>query len=241
VFIVVPYHVDVPMRRWPWMNWVLIGVTVLFSIAGVSVKDPHGFGQELVLGGGSWLGLVGHVFVHLDVFHLLGNMLFLWVFGNAVCAKVGNIAYLFVYLGLGFLAGIVSSIVDPRPSVGASGAINGIVGMFVVWYLLNEISCWYGFWAFGGVSGTFSVSSFWMVLLWLGFDIWGAATGQGQVAYSAHLAGFGLGALLATLLLVIGIVVMDRDERSLLQVLSSRGDERTPKTDRPSKRRRRRD
>jgi membrane associated rhomboid family serine protease len=107
--------------------------------------------------------------------------------------------------------------------VGASGAINGIVGMFVVWYLLNEIACWYVFWLGVGRAGSFSVSSYWMVLLWLVFDIWGAIRGTGNVGYIAHLAGFASGFLLAIVLLKAGWVGMEPGERSLLQVLS--GDE----------------
>jgi hypothetical protein len=152
-------------------------------------------------------------------------MLFLWVFGNAVCAKVGNLIYLGIYFGLGLAAGTVSYLIDPRPAVGASGAINGIVGMFVVWYLLNEISCWYAYWFFGAAdAGSVSVSSFWLVLFWLVFDIWGAIRGEGNVGYIAHLAGFVVGFAGAILLLVLRVVEMEPGERSLLQIMS--GDEK---------------
>jgi membrane associated rhomboid family serine protease len=221
--LLLPYHIDVPMRCRPWMNWVLIGVTVLFYPLCVSGGRFTDLGESLVLGRGS-LGWLGHVLIHADLVHLLGNMLFLWVFGNAVCAKVGNLAYPFVYFGLGLAAGVVAQMIDSRPAVGASGAINGIVGMFVVWYLLNEISCWYAFWFFAPpVTGTFSVGSFWIIFLWLAFDIYGAVRGGGNVGYVAHLAGFAGGFGLAIVLLKSGLVEMDRGERSLLQALS--GDE----------------
>jgi len=221
MFVLVPYHVDVPMRCRPWMNWVVIGLTVVFYPLCISSKGLSPLGEHLMLGGKSWVGMVGHVLVHADILHLLGNMLFLWVFGNAVCAKVGNLVYPFFYFGLGFAAGLGAFLLDPRPAVGASGAINGIVGMFVVWYLLNEISCWYAYWFFGVAdAGSYSVSSFWMVLLWLAFDIWGAIRGGGNVGYVAHLAGFTLGVTLGILLLVVGWVEMEEGERSLLQIVS---------------------
>src|SRR6516162_3778323 len=202
MFFLIPYHVDVPMRRLPWMNWVLIVVTICIYPFCISGDHFTNLGENLMLGGKSWLGVVGHMFVHADIFHLLGNMVFLWVFGNAVCAKVGNLAYLFVYLGLGVTAGLTAHLIDPRPAVGASGAINGIVGMFVVWYLLNEISCWYAYWFFGAAgTGTFQVGSFWMILLFLVFDVWGAVRGSGNVGYVAHLAGFAIGFVLAVLFL----------------------------------------
>jgi len=229
MFLTIPYHVDVPMRRRPWMNWVLIGVTVgmypvctkngMYPVC-TSKEDFTSFGKLLILGEGP-LGWFGHVLVHGGWLHLFGNMLFLWVFGNAVCAKIGNLAYLFVYFGSGIVTGLVSQMVDPRPAAGASGAINGVVGMFVVWYLLNEVSCWviYGF--LGWVRAWHcSVSSYWLVLLWAVFDIVGLiCDDEPQVGYVAHLAGLILGLALAVVMLKTGWVKMARGERSLLEVL----------------------
>ena len=223
MFIILPYHVDVPMRTLPWMNWVLIGVTVLFyPLCG---QDGHftPLGESLVRGQGPF-GWVGSVLVHGDLFHLLGNMLFLWIFGNAVCSKVGNLAYPFVYFGLGTLAGVVSYSIDPRPAIGASGAINGIVGMFVVWYLLNDLSCWYAYWFVSlANAGHFALSSYWMVLLWLVFDLWGIIRGGGNIGHLTHLAGLVAGFVLGVVLLMTKLVEMDKSERSLLQVFT--GDE----------------
>jgi membrane associated rhomboid family serine protease len=220
MFFIVPYHVDVPMRCVPWMNWVLIGLTVLLFPLCITWDGLTPLGEALILGGGSGGGYLGHVLVHLDVFHLLGNMMFLWVFGNAVCAKVGNLAYPILYFSLGLVSGLVAYLLDPRPSAGASGAINGIVGVYVVWYLLNEITCWWGFWTFGrGDSGTIGVSSYWMVLLWLVFDVWGVFWGRDNVGYVAHLAGLVAGVLTGVFLLVFRLVRMEEGERSLMQVL----------------------
>ncbi len=223
MFLIVPYHVDVPMRSPPWMNWVLIGLTLIFFPLCIEGDELSELGEELALGGESGLGFVGHVLVHGGLFHLIGNMIFLWVFGNAVCAKVGNLAYPFVYFGLGLVSGFTAYLIDPRPAIGASGAINGIVGMCVVWYLLNAISCWYAYWFFTlADAGTFEVSTFWMVLLWLAFDILGAIRGTGNVGYAAHLAGFFFGLMLAIMLLLFSLVEMEPGERSLLQVFSEK-------------------
>jgi membrane associated rhomboid family serine protease len=92
MFLVIPYHVDVPMRQWPWMNWVLIGVTVLMYPLCMREEGFTSFGELRVLGEGP-LGWFGHMLLHADLLHLFGNMLFLWVFGNAVCAKIGNLSY----------------------------------------------------------------------------------------------------------------------------------------------------
>jgi membrane associated rhomboid family serine protease len=207
-----PYHVDVPMPRVPYSNFGLIALTCLihigFLFSGHEI-DPATASEPWVVWG-------GHIFLHGGLLHLFGNMLFLWVFGNAVCAKVGNIAYPFVYFGLGLVAGMTHDLVTGVPGIGASGAINGIVGMFVVWYVVNEVSCLYVFLYTGG---TFSVSSVWIILLWFLFDIWGAVRGGGDVGYWAHIGGFVTGVALATVLLATGVVRMDNGETSIFDWL----------------------
>lgn len=212
--MLIPFMVDVPMARIPFANFALIILTILLSIMG--------FAQEwqtlepLILNGWRPVGLLGYMFIHLDPLHLLGNMIFLWVFGNAVCAKIGNAAYLVVYVALGVMAAAAHNLFDGTPAVGASGAINGVVGLFLILYPLNEISCFY----FVIIRfGVFGVSSIWMILLWLAFDIWGATAGGGGVAYMAHLGGFAAGAAVGVMLLERKWIEMDRGERSLLQVL----------------------
>jgi len=221
-FILIPFHVDVPMRCRPWMNWVLIGITVLFYPLCMWSDELTPLGRNLVIGGDSWIGVVGHMLVHRDLIHLFGNMIFLWVFGNAVCAKLGNLAYPLVYLGLGAVAGLCAVVVSGGPGAGASGAINGIVGMFVVWYAVNEITCWFGYiFFYTANTGTFSVSSYWMIALWIAFDLWGLVDGTENVGgYVAHLVGFAAGLALALVLTLLRWVEMDRDERSLLQILT---------------------
>ena len=194
--MIVPYRADVAIYRQPVANVVIIGLSVLFYIL-----------------------MVGYMLLHAGPFHLAGNMIFLWVFGNAICAKVGNLAYVLIYLGLGVFSAMVHLVFDGMPAVGASGAINGIVGMFLIWYPLNEITCFYWIWV---RVGRFTVSSMWMILLWLAFDILGALIGAGGTAYFAHLGGFVAGAVLAAFLLSSKKVQMTRTERSLFTLFSDR-------------------
>lgn len=161
-------------------------------------------------------GLLGHMWLHADIFHLIGNLIFLWLFGNAVCSKIGNIFYLPVYVVLGLAAAVVHLIFVGGPMLGASGAINGIVGMYLVLFPENSISCFV--WLFFRPI-TFSVSGYWMILLWFAFDVWGAMKGGGGVAYFAHIGGFAAGFGLAILMLKMKWLVMERDEKSLLQML----------------------
>ena len=220
--MLVPYRADVPMSRWPIANWVALGLIVLMFPLSMALSERQVL--SLVLSGWSPAGLLGYMWLHAGAFHALGNMVFLWVFGNAVCAKLGNWVYLPVYVALGVAAGALHLLFSGAPVVGASGAINGIVGMFLVLYPINEITCfyWFGFWW-----GTFSISSYWLILLWFAFDILGAATGARGVAYMAHVGGFVAGAGLALLMLKSGWIRMDQDESSLLDVLRGRPVEAT--------------
>lgn len=217
--MIIPYQVDVPMSRWPVANFAIIGVTSLvFVLMMIQGEDAAGWVGPMILDGWSIGGLLGHVFVHADLLHLIGNMLFLWVFGNAICAKIGNLWYPAVYFTLGMLAAATHNIIDGSPAVGASGAINGVVGMFLILYPLNGISCfWLGGLWWGAV--TFCISSYWMILLWFLFDIWGATGEDTGVANWAHIGGFVAGAAIAVGMLLGGLIEMDAREKSLVEII----------------------
>lgn len=227
--MIVPWCVDVPQDRWPVVNWLIIaGAVCVFALQIAEAVEGHpgaaaGAGPQAI-GGivGAWMlngwglrGLLGHMWVHGGVLHLLGNMWFLWIFGNAVCAKVGNLRYLLLYVLLGVAAGVTHLLFDSDPAIGASGAINGVVGMYLVLFYENGITCYWApiliYWR------QFTVSSFWMILMWLIFDIYGAARGGSGVAYFAHLGGFGAGFGVALYMCMKGWITMERYEKSLWQ------------------------
>jgi membrane associated rhomboid family serine protease len=215
VFAIVPYEVDVPMARWPLANFALIaGIAFAQYYAFFVVADADAL-RPFVLNGWRASQMFGHMFLHGGLLHLAGNLLFLWTFGNAVCAKVGNLVYIPLFLALGFCAAVAHNLVDAAPAIGASGAINGIVGMYLVYYPLNNVTCWY--WFFIRV-GNLYVSSIWIILLFFAFDVWGAGAGSGGVAYWAHIGGFLTGVTLAVTTLLTGWVEMTSTEKSLLGV-----------------------
>lgn len=216
--MLLPYRADVPMYRWPIANWVILAVIVAcFGVEHVAATEAI---QPYVLNGWGIRGLVGHMFLHDGVLHLLGNLIFLAVFGDAVCARVGSVAYSVIFIGLGLLAAVTHNVVDGASAVGASGAINGIVGMFLVWFPLANIRIVY-FFLLRVV--TTQAASFWLILLWLVFDIWGAATGAEGVAYWAHLGGFVGGVALAMGLSLRGWVEHDDSEEQPLPRLLGLG------------------
>jgi len=212
--MLIPIAVDVPMERRPYANWAIMAVAIVCYVMQEAVWDVD-ISSPFVLGNGP-LSYLTHMFLHAGPLHLAGNMLFLWVFGNAICAKVGNAAYVPLYLALGVLSAGVHMLFDGGPAVGASGAINGIVGVFLLWYPINDISCLYFFWIFVIIrGGRFEARAFWLILLWLLFDVLGAYSGRGGTAYFAHLGGFFSGAAIGLVLLLTGRVVMHYYEISL--------------------------
>lgn len=180
--------------------------------------EPESSIRGFVLDGWSLKGLFGHMWLHAGILHLIGNMWFLWVFGNAVCAKIGNGRYLGLYLFLGVAAGAAHLIFSSGSVVGASGAINGVVGMYLAFFPENDITCYWSpiiiYWR------QFTVSSFWMVLFWLFWDIVGVTFlgDSSEVAYFAHLGGFAAGFGIAVAMCHYGWVTMERYERSLVQM-----------------------
>jgi len=126
--MIIAYSTEVMLKRWPISNIVLIllCVAVVFAAAGLS-EDVI---DVLVLNDWSLGSLIGYQFLHGGFLHLVFNMLYLWVFGNAVCERIGNVAHGLVFIATGVLAGVVHNIFDGTPAVGASGAINGIIGLY---------------------------------------------------------------------------------------------------------------
>ena len=200
----IPYKVDVPFNHRPVMNWLLVASIISIFFVEIQVSDETI--RSFVLDGWNIKGLFGHIWLHAGLLHLFGNMLFLWLFGNAVCSKIGNIFYLPIYIGLGLISGASHLILDGRPAIGASGAINGIVGMYLVFFPENVISNF--FWLiflFTFRVVVFSVSGMWIIMLWFAFDIFGALRGHGNIAYVAHIGGFLGGVSLAVLMLKFNV------------------------------------
>ena len=228
--LLVPYRMDVPIYRWPVANFVILGLLLVCYVIerscipenAVSLADMPAV-APFVLTGWNPIGMVGHIFLHGGILHLAGNMIFLWVFGNAVCEKVGNIAYPFLFIGLGVAAGATHLLFSDHPAVGASGAISGVMAMCLIWFPINEISSFYFVWFFVFVRyGWIEVSSYWLMLLWLAIQVIGAALSFGGVAYWAHIGGFAAGFVLAIVLMTLKRVSMDGTERTLLDIVGLR-------------------
>ena len=219
----IPYAVDASFDRRPVVNWLVFVGLILAFVVQFKVTNQLKVTAEQVrpfaLDGWGITGLLGHNWLHANIVHLIFNLLFLWPFGNAVCSKIGNKAYLGVYLGLGLLGAIIHLLVgllfDVGAGFGASVAINGIVGMYIVFFPENTISCFF----LVPRPITFDISGVVIVLLWFIVDILVVLFRVPGVTYIAHIVGFGAGFGLAVLMLKKKWVLMEKDEKSLLQML----------------------
>jgi membrane associated rhomboid family serine protease len=132
------------------------------------------------------------MFMHGDLLHLGGNMLFLWVFGDNVEHRAGPIPFIAAYLGAGLvgsLAQIMSSTESPIPTLGASGAISGVLGAYLVLFSGNRVTVF----LFRFLT---QVPALVAIGIWIAFQLFAnfaAPVGQGGVAYLAHIGGFAAG------------------------------------------------
>lgn len=175
------------------------------------------------------IGLFTYIWLHGGIFRgivrLIGNLIFLWPFGNAVCSKLGNKLYLLVYLGFGLLAGVIHLTLDDKAAIGACGVISGIVGMYIVLFPENSINCFFLLPRPVAVS----ISGYWVIFLWFVFDLLEVGMGGQSTTYCAHILCVGAGLGLAVLMLKKKWLVMEKDEKSILQMLSREEEEEEEK------------
>lgn len=172
------------------------------------------------------LSLVTSMFLHGGFMHLIGNMLFLWVLGDNVEDAMGHKRFVIFYLATGLIAVLAHSITEPSsqtPMIGASGAISGVIGAYLMVHPKARIKT---------LVGWFILSlPAWVVLgLWIGMQFLSAsaATGGegGGVAWWAHIGGFIAGVVLIIPMRRKGVALFDRDKKRFELWL---GMEKTPK------------
>lgn len=145
------------------------------------------------------LSVLTAMFVHGSWLHLLGNMLFLWVFGNNVEDRMGSTRYLLFYLAAGYVAGYGFALAAPsstQPLIGASGAIAGVLGAYIVLWPKARVWSLVPFLFFIPLRlPAWLVLGLWFVLQAVYSS--GHGVGEASVAYFAHVIGFVVGALFA--------------------------------------------
>lgn len=156
-----------------------------------------------------WLSLVTYCFLHGGFMHLLGNMLFLWVFGDNVEDAMGHTRYLIFYLACAGVAGLAYAVMDVRsevPLIGASGAVSGVVAAYLM--LHPRVKVWVLF--LGRIP--LRLTAFWLLGAWVLYQIFNAVTAaDSNVAWIAHVGGLAAGAFLVLFFRRRGVLLFDRN------------------------------
>lgn len=207
--IILPYGDINPTKSFPFINYLLIAVNItaffLFSIKAENIQE-WGFIPDQF----SFIRIFTSMFLHAGIWHLLGNMLFLWICGDNVEDRVGHIKYFFLYIVCGFLAAVAHDkmTVNPEirqiPCIGASGAVSGVLGAYCFIFPQSQIRFFYWFFI---LMGTFTLPSVVAIGLWFAKEAIPAVSGiERGIAHWAHVGGFLTGLILAIFLVASGKV-----------------------------------
>lgn len=220
----IPLRDDVPSRRVPAVMGLLIAANIVVFLGEVSLPPPR---QEAVF---YTFGLVPaayfdvesgpeaqpvpsriwpfvtHMFLHAGWLHLLSNMWFLWIFGDNVEDRMGHVLFLLFYLVCGLAAASTQLLLSRNssvPMVGASGAVAGVLGAYVLLYPLARITVLLPILLYPLF---FRVPALVFIVVWFGFQVysgtqslWKSGLAEG-VAWWAHVGGFAAGMLMCPLL-----------------------------------------
>jgi len=198
-----------PSDRTPFVTYalILVNVVVFLSYAGLFTDDRAlasffsmwAMVPDRVSEGQQSYTLLTSMFLHGGLMHIAGNMLFLWIFGDNMEDAMGHVGFLIFYLAAGLLAGVAHLISDPAspiPTVGASGAIAGVMGGYLLLYPKARVDILLILIIYFRV---FPLPAWIMLAIWFAMQLFGGlatvATGGG-VAYWAHAGGFVVGLIL---------------------------------------------
>ena len=189
--------------RTPFVTYALIVMNVLIFLTYWTELDNAGYMNALLINwamvpefisqGYGQAGLLTSIFLHGGVMHLLGNMLFLYIFGDNIEDELGSAKFLGFYLGTGILANLAQYAIAPMsdvPVIGASGAVAGVMGAYLLLYPKARVDIILIFIIFFKI---FTLRA-WIVLgIWIAMQFWGGFGSDpetGGVAYWAHIGGF---------------------------------------------------
>lgn len=212
----IPIRDEIKAKRVPYVNYALIAINVMvflfmfFNPAKTEqVVMQHALIPSQVTQGftiGVLKNFISAMFMHAGWMHLLSNMLYLWIFGDNIEDRLGHVGYLLFYIGAGIFASILHILFNPGstiPSLGASGAIAGVLGAYLVFYPQSRVYTFipFGFFMRLRPLPAILVLGLWFVLqLFSGFGSVLRGGQGGGVAYWAHIGGFVFGLALAYLL-----------------------------------------
>jgi membrane associated rhomboid family serine protease len=216
---------DRALMRTPIITYTLILLNVIIFVYELSLGEGvqsfierWGVIPAQIASGQGYITLLSSMFLHGGIGHIFGNMLFLWIFGDNVEEALGSVRYLLFYLVTGLAASfahIALNINSSIPSIGASGAISGVLGAYLIWFGANRVRVL--IFVFVTFVPAWIMIGLWAIQQFLATYAEIASTAQtegGGVAYAAHAGGFLAGVILA---FVLGDGGVRSRSRQLLQ------------------------
>jgi len=206
-----PLKDDIPSYSRPIVTYTILGINIVVFLYELMLgKNLHNFINRFgtvpyhifhPTGVSSYMTLFSSMFIHASFMHVFGNMLFLWIFADNVEDEIGHVKFIFFYLICGIAATLLHSLTSSNstiPMIGASGAISGVLGAYVLLFPKAKILALipFGFFLRLTYLPSLVFLGIWFLYQFLlGLSSIGAA--GGGVAYFAHIGGFIAGLLLA--------------------------------------------
>jgi membrane associated rhomboid family serine protease len=221
-----PYKDDNPRILIPYVTYGIITVNVLVFLYQFTIPQPNvreyffsvGVIPHRIFSDGIFLNvpsLFTSLFVHGGLFHLLGNMWYLWLFGDNVEGSLGHTRYLIFYLLSGLAAIFTQVVISSHsnvPIIGASGAISGVLGAYLIRYPRAMVHVFVFFFYY---ITTIRIAAVWVLGIWFvinltsGLSSLGGTTGG--IAWFAHIGGFIGGIILFFLMYNIRVIKVEDD------------------------------
>ena len=204
--MLIPIRTSIQPRQTPYANYFLIVVNIIVYFITYWGKGLRPWAADFMLipiRPEIWQ-FVTYAFLHANLAHILGNMYFLWLFGNNVNDKLGNVGYLCFYLTGGVFAGIGHVLLHNNPVLGASGAVAAVTGAYLVLFPQTVITIMYWFFFIG----TAEFAAWWFILFKLIFwdNVFEPQFAPASVAYEAHLVGYAFGVVCMMVLLAMNLL-----------------------------------
>ena len=208
-----PLYDENRSRTTPIVTWALIAANIIVFVWEITYNFDQWifftFGEVpyLVFRGENLYTLITSMFLHADFWHILGNMLYLFVFGDNIEDRFGHVKYLFFYLIFGIVGGLAHAFISVTeggvgaciPTIGASGAVSGILGAYIVLFprarVVSVVPSFF-FLRLARIPAIVFIG-FWFIVQLL------YAGSMRGVAYMAHIGGFVTGLIMATLFRVL--------------------------------------
>ena len=216
----IPLRDIIPSRTTPFVTMGIIAVNALAFCFELSLSPPalQIFLREygIVPATFAWSTLLSSMFLHGGWLHAIGNLWYLWIFGDNVEDRLGHGRYLVFYLLCGAMAGLAQTLVNPgsyMPTIGASGAIAGVMGAYFVLYPHSRVLTLIPLFIFIEIieiPAVFFLGFWFLMQLFSGAgSIAHTTSSQGGIAFWAHVAGFVVG--------LVGVFVFRRPERQRVE------------------------